>query len=73
MFAHTDIKQAPWYVVNADNKKCARLNCIRHLLTLIPHKELPRQKIRLPKRSMKEAYDDQRPLRRRRFVPDKYG
>ena len=40
MFAHTDIKQAPWYVVNADNKMCARLNCIRHLLSLIPFEDL---------------------------------
>src|SRR5215813_7924110 len=40
MFAHTDIKQAPWYVVNADNKRCARLNCIRHLLSLIPYEDL---------------------------------
>lgn len=40
MFAHTDIKQAPWYVVNADVKKCARLNCISHLLSMIPYKDL---------------------------------
>lgn len=40
MFAHTDIKQAPWYVVKADNKKCARLNCITHLLSIIPYKDL---------------------------------
>ena len=40
MFAVTDIKQAPWYVVNADNKKAARLNVIRHLLSLIPYKDL---------------------------------
>ena len=39
MFAHTDTKQVPWYVVNADNKKCARLNVIRHLLSLIPYED----------------------------------
>ena len=40
MFAHTDIKQAPWYVVEADDKKRARLNCIRHLLSMIPYEDL---------------------------------
>jgi hypothetical protein len=40
MFAHTDIKQAPWYVVDADDKKRARLNCIRHLLSLVPYEDL---------------------------------
>jgi len=72
MLEATDTKQAPWFVLRSDDKKRARLNCIRQLLSLIPHKELPRQKIRLPKRSMKGAYDDQRPLRRRRVVPEKY-
>ena len=46
MFAHTDIKQAPWYVVNADNKMCARLNCIRHLLSMIPFEDLTPEQIR---------------------------
>ena len=41
LFAHTDIKQAPWYVVNADSKKAARLNCISHLLSLIPYEDVP--------------------------------
>ena len=40
MFAVTDIKQAPWHVVNAEDKKCARLNVIRHLLSLIPYEDL---------------------------------
>ncbi len=40
MFDHTDIKQAPWYVVNADDKKRARLNCISHLLSMIPYEDL---------------------------------
>ena len=72
MLEATDTKQSPWYILRSDDKKRARLNCIRHLLSLIPHKRLPRQKIRLPKRSMKGAYDDQKPLRRRRLVPEKY-
>ena len=48
MFAHTDLKQVPWYVVNADDKKCARLNCIRHLLSLIPYRDLTPEPIKLP-------------------------
>ena len=45
MFAHTDIKQAPWYVVKADNKKLARLNCITHLLSIVEYGDLtPRPK-----------------------------
>ncbi len=57
MMAHTDIKQAPWYVVDADMKKKARLNCIRHLLSLIPHEDLtPEQPIELAPRSSGRAY-----------------
>jgi polyphosphate kinase 2 len=72
MLEATDTKHAPWYVLRSDDKKRARLNCIRQLLKLIPHQPIPRQKIRLPARSMKNAYDDQKPLRRRKFVPEKY-
>ena len=48
MFSHTDIKQAPWNVVNADNKLCARLNCIAHLLSMIPYDDLTPEPIILP-------------------------
>jgi hypothetical protein len=48
------------------------LNCITHLLSLIPYKKVPREKIKLPKRSKKGAYDDQATIARRRFVPEKY-
>ncbi len=48
MFEHTDIDEAPWYVVEADNKKRARLNCIAHLLDQIPYQEIPQEKIELP-------------------------
>ena len=58
--------------MNAENKKCARLNCIGHLLELIPHKKVPHEKIVLPKRSSKGAYDDEAPLQGRKFVPEKY-
>jgi polyphosphate kinase 2 len=73
MLKATDSRHAPWYIVASDDKKRARLNCIRHFLSLIPHKELPREKIKLPKRSMKGAYDDQTPLMKHKFVPEKYA
>ena len=56
MFAHTDIKQAPWYVVNADDKRCARLNCIRHLLSLISYEDLTPEPISLPPRQQEGGY-----------------
>lgn len=56
MFSHTDTKQSPWYVVEADDKKRARLNCISHLLSLIPYKEIPYQKIEVPKRQDSSNY-----------------
>ena len=71
MFVHTDIKQAPWYVVEADVKKRARLNCIRHLLSLIPYEDLTPEPIELPPRTPDAGYirppkDDQS------LVPDYY-
>src|SRR6478735_953890 len=51
MLKATDSKHAPWYILRSDDKKRARLNCIRHLLSLIPYHDVPRQKIKLPKRS----------------------
>jgi polyphosphate kinase 2 (PPK2 family) len=68
----TDTEYAPWYVVHSDDKKRARLNCIAHLLSLIPYEKVPREKIKLPKRSTKGAYDDQAALQGRKFVPEKY-
>jgi polyphosphate kinase 2 len=56
MFAHTDIKQAPWFVVNADDKKRARLNCINHLLSLIPYEDIPPEPIGLPPRQKEVGY-----------------
>jgi polyphosphate kinase 2 len=72
MLKATDTKHAPWYVVPSDDKRRARLNCISHLLALIPHKKVRREKVRLPKRSMKGAYDDHASLRGRRFVPERF-
>jgi polyphosphate kinase 2 len=72
MLKATDTKWAPWYILRSDDKKRARLNCIRHILDRIPCQKVPREKVRLPKRSMKGAYDDQAALRGRKFVPEKY-
>jgi polyphosphate kinase 2 (PPK2 family) len=72
MLEATDTKYAPWYILRSDNKKQARLNCIAHLLSLIPYKELPRDEVKLPKRSTKSEYDDQATLEGRNFVPEKY-
>ena len=71
MFAHTDIKQAPWYVVNADNKMCARLNCIRHLLSLIPFEDLTPEPIVLPARQQEGGYV-RPPITDQNFVPEVY-
>jgi len=72
MLKATDTKHAPWYILPSDDKKRARLNCLAHILDLIPHKKVPREKIKLPKRSTKKAYDDEAPLKSRKFVPEKY-
>lgn len=72
MLDATDTEEAPWYIVRSDDKKRARLNCLAHLLELVPYEKVAREKIRLPKRSKKEAYDDQATLSGRRFVPEKY-
>src|SRR5262245_50601379 len=72
MLDATDTKDAPWHIVRSDDKRRARLNCISHLLRLIPHEDVPHDKIKLPKRSNKGAYDDQATLKDRTFVPEKY-
>lgn len=72
MLAATDTKHAPWYILNSDDKRRARLNCIRHILSLVPHKDVPREKVKVPKRATKGAYDDKSSLKGRKFVPEKY-
>lgn len=71
MFAYTDIKQAPWYVVDADDKKRARLNCIHHLLSMIPYKDLTPKPIKLPPREKKTSYV-RPPITDQTFVPEVY-
>jgi polyphosphate kinase 2 len=72
MLDATDTRHAPWHILRSDDKKRARLNCIRHLLSQIPYKKVPHEKVKLPKRSRKRAYDDRATLRGRKFVPEKY-
>ncbi|MGC1458081.1 MAG: polyphosphate kinase 2, partial [Steroidobacteraceae bacterium] len=59
MLKATDTRWAPWYILRSNDKKRARLNCIRHILSRIPYQKTPREKVKLPKRSLKGAYDDQ--------------
>ncbi len=69
MFAHTDIKQAPWYVVRGDEKRRARLNVIAHLLTLIPYQHVPEPDLSLPERQNNIKYM-RPPLADQTFVPE---
>jgi polyphosphate kinase 2 len=71
MFAHTDIKQAPWYVVEADVKRRARLNCIRHLLSMVPYEDMTPEPIKLPPRQEARGYV-RPPFSDQTFVPDSY-
>lgn len=72
MLKATDTRDAPWFILRSDDKKRARLNCIAHILDLIPYKKLPHQPVKLPHRSMERAYDDQASLKGRKFVPETY-
>ena len=71
MFMYTDIKQAPWYVVNADDKRRARLNCISHLLSLIPYEDTTPEPITLPPRQTDTGYV-RPPLTDQTFVPERF-
>ena len=72
MLDATDSEDAPWYVVRSDDKRRARLNCISHILSTVPHKKIRTEKIKLPKRIEKNRYDDQRTMKDRRFVREIY-
>ncbi len=71
MFAHTDIKQAPWWVVRSDNKKRARLNVIKHLLSIIPYQDLTPEPISLPARQKETGYV-RPPMEDQTFIPEPY-
>jgi len=72
MFKATNSKHAPWHVIRSDDKRRARLNCIAHLLKLIPYKRMQKDKVKLPKRSDKGRYNDQAGLRGLTFVAESY-
>jgi polyphosphate kinase len=72
MFKATNSKHAPWHVIRSDDKRRARLNCIAHLLKLIPYKRMQKDKVKLPKRSDKGRYSDQAGLRGMTFVAERY-
>jgi polyphosphate kinase 2 len=72
MLKATHSKHAPWHVVFSDDKRRARLNCISHILSLIPYRTIQRKKVKLPKRSNKGAYDDRAFLKGRSLVPEKF-
>jgi polyphosphate kinase 2 len=71
MFKYTDIKQAPWWVVNSDNKRRARLNCINHLLSMIPYEDLTPGEMELPPRQDDIGYV-RPPISDQTFVPEVY-
>jgi polyphosphate kinase 2 len=72
MLTATDSAHAPWHIVRSDNKRRARLNCISHILKTIPYKKPKQDKVKLPKRSNKNKYDDFSPLKDRKFVAEIY-
>jgi polyphosphate kinase len=72
MLEATDSEHAPWYVVRSDDKKRARLNCISHILSVIPYKAVKREKVKLPPRSKRGKYDDQSSLKGRKFVAERF-
>ena len=72
MLQATSTEQSPWYVIRTDDKRRGRLNCIAHLLKLIPYKQMKKSKVKLPKRSAKKKFDDQAGLRGMTFVEERY-
>ena len=72
MLDATDKDFAPWHIVHSDDKKRARLNLITHLLKQIPYKHMQQKKVKLPKRSMKHAYDDVKTITKRRWIPERF-
>jgi polyphosphate kinase len=72
MLQTTDSEHAPWHIVRSDDKRRARLNCISHILGIIPYEKVSRAKVKLPRRSSKHEYDDQASLRGKRFVAEKF-
>ena len=72
MLDKTDTGWAPWYIVDTNDKRRGRLNCITHLLRQIPYEQLEHEPVKLPNRSKKNEYDDEAALEPRRWVPEVY-
>jgi polyphosphate kinase 2 len=72
MLEATDTDAAPWYILRSDDKKRARLNAISHILSQVPYEKIERDEPKLPKRHMKHSYDDQAPLKGRRFIAERF-
>jgi polyphosphate kinase 2 len=72
MLEATDSKHAPWNLVRSDDKRKARLNFISHFLSMIPYKKVPRERVKLPKRSDKHSYDDQKSIKGHKFITERY-
>jgi polyphosphate kinase 2 len=72
MLDATDTDWAPWHIVRSDSKRHARLNCISHLLSILPYQKVERPKVKMPTRSKKGAYDDVETMRQRRWIPEKF-
>jgi polyphosphate kinase len=72
MLESTDSKHCPWYILDSNDKKRARLNCIEHILRQIPYGKVPKEKVKLGERSNKGSYDDSVALKGRRLVPAKF-
>jgi polyphosphate kinase len=71
MFSYTDIKEAPWFVVDADDKKAARLNVISHLLTQVPYQDIPHSEVALPARQQRNY--ERPPIDSQTWVPKRYS
>jgi polyphosphate kinase len=72
MLDNTDTRYAPWFVVNSDDKRRARLNAIAHILSQVRYKKIRQDPVKLPRRSIKRAYDDNASMARRRLVAERY-
>jgi len=72
MLAATDSDYAPWHIVQTNDKRRGRLNCISEILDLVPYKKVPAPKVKLPKRSTKNKYDDEAPLKGKNFVAERF-
>jgi len=72
MLKTTDSKHAAWHIIHSDDKKRARLNCISHILSLIPCKKIHHKNVKLPKRSSKGKYNYRASLKGVSVIPEKY-